>query len=191
MDFVLTGRTVALCGPPGGVLDACRRALTDEGAVITDDGAPTDIVIAAGTRRPGSQLLSLDGPDSLYEAGPNSLYEAWNDAISAIEQYRAALPLMTERKWGRFVYIGTAQAKSLDSEADELATLVSMGMLGLHKVVASEVGGDNITANAVLRGGPATDDDVAATVAFLCSEGAAYLTGTTIIVDGGAGSAMF
>jgi 3-oxoacyl-[acyl-carrier protein] reductase len=43
----------------------------------------------------------------------------------------------------------------------------------------------------VLRGGVSTDDDVAAAVAFLCSEGAGYLTGVTITVDGGVGSAVF
>jgi enoyl-[acyl-carrier-protein] reductase (NADH) len=89
------------------------------------------------------------------------------------------------------VWVGTAQAKSVDSERDELAAVVSLGMLGLHKVLAVEAGSSAVTANAVLRGGNASDDDVASTVAFLCSEGAAYLSGITITVDGGAGSAVF
>jgi NAD(P)-dependent dehydrogenase (short-subunit alcohol dehydrogenase family) len=48
-----------------------------------------------------------------------------------------------------------------------------------------------VTANAVLCGGTATDDDVAAMVAFLCSDGAGYMTGVTVTVDGGVGSAVY
>ena len=67
---------------------------------------------------------------------------------------------MAARRWGRFVWIGTAQAKALDAGADELDTIVSLGMMGLHKVIAHEEGPQNVTANAVLRGGDATDEDV-------------------------------
>jgi len=188
MDLQLKGRVVSLIGPVEGTLAACHRVLEGEGAVITaeptDHAYPlADIVIAVGGVRPGSDLLEVSQPDDLYAA--------WDDMTDAVSAYRAALPRMLQNKWGRFVWVGSAQAKSVDAEADELAAITSLGMLGLNKVITGEVGSNGITANAVLRGGAATDDDVANAVAFLCSEGAAYLSGITITVDGGAGSGIF
>ena len=43
----------------------------------------------------------------------------------------------------------------------------------------------------MLRGGAADADDIAAAVAFLCSEGAGYMSGVTITADGGEGSGVF
>jgi len=188
MDLQLKGRVVSVIGPVEGTLAACRRVLEGEGAVIA--AAPTDhvypladIVIAVGGVQPGSDLLDISDPDDLYAA--------WDDMTDAVSAYRAALPRMLENKWGRFVWVGSAQAKSVDAEADELAAMTSLGMLGLNKVITGEVGSNGITANAVLRGGVATDEDVANAVTFLCSEGAAYLSGITITVDGGVGSGIF
>jgi NAD(P)-dependent dehydrogenase (short-subunit alcohol dehydrogenase family) len=183
MDLGLGGRTVYLSGPDDDTLAACARVLTDEGAVRSPHAEGSDIVVAAGHRRPGSDLLEVGDVAELYDA--------WLDATHAIDAYRGALPHMTQHTWGRLVWIGTAQARSVDGEHDELAAVVSLGMLGLHKVLTAEAGPNAVTANAVLRGGPATDDDVAAAVAFLCSDGAGYLSGITITVDGGVGSAVF
>jgi 3-oxoacyl-[acyl-carrier protein] reductase len=188
MDLQLKGRVVSVIGPVEGTLAACRQVLEGEGAVMA--AAPTDhvypladIVIAIGGVRPGSDLLDISDPDDLYSA--------WDDMTDAVSAYRAALPRMLENKWGRFVWVGSAQAKSVDAQADELAAMTSLGILGLNKVITGEVGSNGITANAVLRGGVATDEDVANAVTFLCSEGAAYLSGITITVDGGVGSGIF
>ncbi|MDD2857840.1 MAG: hypothetical protein PHU75_04110 [Candidatus Nanopelagicales bacterium] len=188
MDLQLKGRLVSVCGTEEATLAACRRVLEAEGAVIAE--APpggtypeADVVIAVGTSRPGSDVLAV--------IDPADLYSAWDDVTNAVDAYRAALPRMLAQQWGRFVWVGSSQAKSVDAEADELAAVASLGMLGLHKVVTGEVGPRGITANAVLRGGAATDEDVADAVTFLCSAGAAYLSGITITVDGGTGSAIF
>lgn len=98
---------------------------------------------------------------------------------------------MADRRWGRLVWVGTAASRSLDADGDELGAVVTLAMRAVGKVVAAEAGPSNITANAVLHGGDATPDDVAAAVTFLCSEDAGYLTGVTITVDGGAAAAVF
>jgi 3-oxoacyl-[acyl-carrier protein] reductase len=185
MNLGLDGRRTVLVGAGSDLGRACAGVLEAEGARVVRGSAEeaVDIVVASGRPHPGTAIVELGSADQLGDA--------WEAVVEAVGVYRAALPGMTERRWGRFVWIGTAQAKSLDAGDDEVDAVVSLAMMGLHKVIASEEGPHNVTANAVLRGGGATDADVANTVAFLCSEGAGYLSGVTIVVDGGAGSAMF
>jgi 3-oxoacyl-[acyl-carrier protein] reductase len=84
------------------------------------------------------------------------------------------------------------------------------GLIGLTKSLAQEFAGRGLTANVVAPGFIATDmtaalsteirdgmlktiplgrfgapDDIAKTVVFLCGDGAAYITGQTLVVDGG------
>ena len=185
MNLGLAGRVALVLGADTSIGRACAEILAAEGASVVagESGRPVDIVVAHGAPSAGVGLL--DG------GSPEALRGAWEGVVRAVDAYRAALPEMEARRWGRFVWIGTALAKSLDAGGDELDALTSLGMMGLHKVVAAEEGPSNVTANTVLHGGDATPFDVAVAVAFLCSEGAGYLSGVTLTVDGGAGSAVF
>nr|MBC8426248.1 3-oxoacyl-ACP reductase FabG [bacterium] len=122
---------------------------------------------------------------------------------------KAVSPLMMRQKIGRIVNI--ASVIGLSGNAGQANYAASKaGVIAMTKSVAKELGGRAITCNAVAPGFIATDmthdlpeqvkkdmlksiplkrlgaaEDVAAAVAFLLSEDAAYITGQTIVVDGG------
>jgi 3-oxoacyl-[acyl-carrier protein] reductase len=124
----------------------------------------------------------------------------------------AVVPGMRERGWGRIVNVGSNTTRE-PNPALNLSNAHRMAAVGFLKTLAGEVAGDGITVNTVATGrfaterladaGGSLDDAEAAArtevpagrlgtpeeygdlVAFLCSERAAYLTGTVIPLDGG------
>jgi len=124
----------------------------------------------------------------------------------------AVVPGMRGEGWGRIVNVGSTTTIEINpalglSSANRLATV------GFLKTLAREVAGDGITVNTVATGRFATDrmaelggsierveaaareevpagrlgtvEEYGDLVAFLCSERAAYITGTVIPIDGG------
>lgn len=124
----------------------------------------------------------------------------------------AVVPGMRERGWGRIVNVGSTSTREPIPHLN-LSNAHRMAAVGYLKTLAGEVAGDGITVNTVATGSFATDrladiggslagaEEAARTrvpagrlgqpeeygdlVAFLCSERAAYLTGTVIPLDGG------
>jgi acetoacetyl-CoA reductase len=133
----------------------------------------------------------------------------------AFRTVQACLPGMRERGWGRIVAISSGAAKTgLRGQVAYSAS--KAGLLGMVKTLAAENVHRGITANAVLPGMVATEKvkampaeilerlnpvlpsgrmvepaEIAATVAYLCSEEAAQVTGQEIAVDGGTGLNTF
>ncbi|HEX4951991.1 MAG TPA: SDR family NAD(P)-dependent oxidoreductase [Thermoanaerobaculia bacterium] len=131
---------------------------------------------------------------------------------SALALVRGALPGMKARGFGRFVAIGSITA-TLGGQGQAAYAAVKAGLGGLVRVIAAEASRRGVTANLLELGlidtermrsvvtpevraqllarTPAgrfgTPEEVAAVVAFICSEEAGYLTGATIPVAGGLG----
>jgi acetoacetyl-CoA reductase len=136
--------------------------------------------------------------------------DQWNDVIdtnlnSVYNMTRPVIEGMRERKWGRIVQISSINGqKGQYGQANYAAA--KAGLIGLTKTVSHEVARRGITVNAVAPGFIETDmtkdmlddvvkaiparragqpEEVAAAVRFLASDDAAYVTGTTLFVDGG------
>ena len=124
---------------------------------------------------------------------------------------KACLPLMTGRGWGRIVNIGSASIyPGVPGQAHYVAA--KAGVVGLTRSLAREFGAEGITVNTVAPGVTVTKavkdsfpaellkrqvearciqreekpEDLVGTVFFLASPDADFLTGQSIIVDGGA-----
>jgi NAD(P)-dependent dehydrogenase (short-subunit alcohol dehydrogenase family) len=116
---------------------------------------------------------------------------------------------MVRSRYGRIVNVGSASGFT-GSAGQVNYSAAKAGLLGLTRSVARELASRNVTCNLVAPGPIdtamlealseerqselaglvplgrlGTPDEVGATVAFLCSEAAGYITGAAIPVDGG------
>jgi 3-oxoacyl-[acyl-carrier protein] reductase len=171
---------------------------------VSETMGPLEILVTnTGGPAPGGVF---DNPRTEWEATYRSL------VLGPRTLVETALPSMRERGWGRIVNVASSSVKEpIPSLA--LSNAHRMAMVGLFKTLASEVADEGITANTVATGRFATErlvdsygsleeaerlareqvpagrlgrpEEYGDLVAFLCSERAAYLTGTVIPLDGG------
>jgi NAD(P)-dependent dehydrogenase (short-subunit alcohol dehydrogenase family) len=170
----------------------CRRIMTEIGRV--------DILVNGAGIHPGF-ANSWEMPDGLFER-----VIAVNLA-AAYYATRAVLAGMSARGWGRIVNVASIAAR--DGAGGSAAYAASKsGLLGLTRAMANETAGMGVLINCVLpasidthmlrsTGDPrsivagtplkrlADPDEVAALVAWLCSDDCTYSTGAAYDVSGG------
>jgi 3-oxoacyl-[acyl-carrier protein] reductase len=124
---------------------------------------------------------------------------------TAFNVTHAVVPQMVQRGWGRIVMVSSVTGPYLTNPGSTAYGAAKAGMEGMMRGLALELGPHGITANAVAPGwiatGPAEDEpdhgkatpigrsgtpeEVAEVVSFLASDRASYITGQSIVVDGG------
>ncbi len=163
-------------------------------------GQPSILVNNAGITRDNLMLRMKD--DEWFEVIDTNLN-------SLFRLSKAVLRGMTKARWGRIINIGSVVgAMGNGGQANYAAA--KAGLEGFGRALAREVGSRAITVNAVAPGFIDTDmtrelpeaqrdallgqiplgrlgqaEEIAKVVAFLASDGASYVTGATIPVNGG------
>jgi NAD(P)-dependent dehydrogenase (short-subunit alcohol dehydrogenase family) len=153
-----------------------------------------DVLVNSAGHGPRAPILEISDED--WHKGMDTYL------LNVIRPTRLVTPYMQRQKGGVIINISTAWAFE-PSDLFPTSAVFRSGLAAFSKIFADTYAADNVRINNVLPGWidslPATEqrrdsvplkrygtpEEIAATIAFLASEGAAYMTGQNIKVDGG------
>lgn len=190
----ITGEGMSLNVTDNESVDAVLKAIADKYA------APTILVNNAGITKDNILMrMKQEEWDDVIDTNLNAIYRL----------SKACVRGMTKARWGRIINISSVVG-SMGNVGQSNYAATKAGIEGFSRALAKELGSRNITVNSVAPGFIDTDmtkeladdhkqlmlsqiplarlgepDEIAAVVAFLASDAAAYVTGDTIHVNGG------
>jgi NAD(P)-dependent dehydrogenase (short-subunit alcohol dehydrogenase family) len=153
-----------------------------------------DVLVNSAGHGPRKPILDLTDED--WHTGIDVYF------LNVVRPTRLVTPVMQQQKSGAIINISTAWTFE-PSSMFPTSAVARAGLASFTKIFADTYAADNIRMNNVLPGWidslPATEErregvpmkrygtseEIAATVSFLASDGAAYITGQNIRVDGG------
>ena len=193
-----SGKGEALARDLGGFGVTGSNRSTDDIARLVDEAQArwgrVDVLVNSAGHGPRAPVLELT--DDQWHEGMEVYF------LNVVRATRAVVPLMAAQGGGAIINISSAWAFE-PAATFPTSAVFRAGLASFAKLFADQHAGQNIRMNNVLPGWidslPATDErremvplgrygtaeEIAATVAFLASEGAAYITGQNLRVDGG------
>jgi len=175
--------------------------------VVRECAGGLDILVLNTGRAPNPLWATLDENDA------QRWQTAYQNQLGAVLQLaRTVLPLMTGRGWGRIIAITSASVNQ-PMPHHSLSTVFRAGVTAYMKHLANELGSHGVTVNCVapalietphrsgreaytpeqaaarlkltVLGRMGRQEEVCGTVAFLASQQAGFITGSTLRVEGG------
>jgi 3-oxoacyl-[acyl-carrier protein] reductase len=195
-----------------GAIRAAGGEVATEVADVTVPEAPAALVATAVERYGRLDIVVGNAggppPGSALEVDDDAIVAAVNaNLLSSVRLVRAAVPHLRAGGWGRICLIASSSVRQ-PIPFLALSNTARTGLWGWAKTAASDLAPDGITLNLACPGLHATDrvrqlgggdDDgrrmgdprhFGRVVAFLCSEPAAFVSGTAVGVDGAAVSGL-
>jgi len=212
MEFVNRGKAVFITSRKPVSVDGCTVLVADltfpsacDSVIDQIESAGytlSNVVVNAGVSAEALLVRTTDEQiDQLVKV----------NLISTIRLARRAAKSMMKSRSGSIVFVGSVLGLS-GSAGSSVYAATKSGLVGLTRSLAREIGSRNVTVNLVAPGYVNTDmtsnlpvefkskvieqtplariaepEEIAKTVAFLCSKDARFITGAIIPVDGGLG----
>ena len=193
-----SGKGEALAAELGGIGVTGSNQSNDDLKRLVDRAVETwgriDVLVNSAGHGPRAQILEISDED--WHKGMDTYF------MNVVRPARLVTPVMQKQKSGSIINISTAWALE-PSPMFPTSAVFRAGLASFTKLFADTYAADNIRMNNVLPGWidslPGTEErresvpmqrygttaEVAATIAFLASDGAGYITGQNIRVDGG------
>ena len=178
-------------------LDVCDQASIDDFQQIVNDFDPDILINNAGITKDNLFLrMNEDDWAEVIDTNLNSVFRMTKLVVKG----------MLKKKWGRIINISSISG-SMGNPGQTNYSASKAGVEAFSRSLAKELGSRNITVNSVAPGFIQTDmtqglideeitkkiplqrvgsvEDVASLINFLVSEESNYITGQTLVVDGG------
>jgi len=193
-----SGKGEALAKELGGIGVTGSNQSNDDLKRLVDQAMAAwgriDVLVNSAGHGPRDQILKIT--DEQWHSGMDTYL------LNVIRPTRLVTPVMVSQKAGAIINISTAWIFE-PSPMFPTSAVFRAGLAAFTKIFADQYAADNVRMNNVLPGWidslPATDErrnavpmqrygtteEIAATIAFLASDGAAFITGQNLRVDGG------
>lgn len=193
-----SGKGEALAAELGGLGVTGSNQVPDDLSRLVDQTMErwgrVDVLVNSAGHGPRAPILEIT--DDQWRTGMDIYF------LNVVRPARLVTPIMVAQKGGTIINISTAWAFEPSSMFPTSAVFRS-GLASFTKIFADQYAPDNVRMNNVLPGWidslPQTEerrdsvpmgrygssDEIAATISFLASDGAGYITGQNLKVDGG------